>query len=632
MANSDSSENSPAAVTRRLLEEAARSYMDGDYEAAAAAWTRVLDVDPDNPRAREGLKKVSMLAPEPGGDEGAASPVLAEIEQHLEQRRFDAAAQICREQLQAAGPALSAALRKLLDRAERARTVEPEIQHAMASARRSLQEGDLRAAIPQLKQVLSLDRDHPVARRLMDGIRERARRKAGGDVTAADEGSLPASGRPGSDAPDRFLSEESLNLETDITEEPPAPAGHGLPSSPVVSGEETVPEIELEMLPLEGEEPAGPAMEAGETPGMETEPDSGEESDDVVGEMPEPIQLVSEPQAQGHRFAQSAPGAESPFAGAEGEDAAPDARPEAPAPDRPGAPAERRTSAASGEPSIQLQEESGEGRRTSAPEPPPVERDLILPPAAPRRSRRRLPALAAGLLLVVAVGGAAWYLDWIPGLAATPRPLEVSRPAPAVPQEEASAPAASAPAAPSPAPRPAQPSPRAAAPKPDPKAALSLFESGQDLYEAGRFEESAAAFRQAVLLDPVNPDIASWQAKVERRLQERQRMEAENASAVAAFQEKDFETALRKFYRLQEKTPAGSYDRAITNSWYNWGLQLLAAGNLREADRKMDEVLSMGADQEATAVKKLIEEYRNRAKDRIFYLRVEALRYRPLDA
>ena len=108
-------------------------------------------------------------------------------------------------------------------------------------------------------------------------------------------------------------------------------------------------------------------------------------------------------------------------------------------------------------------------------------------------------------------------------------------------------------------------------------------------------------------------------------------MEAQRSTAVEAFQSKDFETALRKFYRLQQEEPDGPYTRYIANSWYNWGLQFLAAGNLRETDRKMDEVLTVQPDdQEALSVKKLVAEYENRAKDRLFYIRVEALRYRPL--
>jgi tetratricopeptide (TPR) repeat protein len=167
----------------------------------------------------------------------------------------------------------------------------------------------------------------------------------------------------------------------------------------------------------------------------------------------------------------------------------------------------------------------------------------------------------------------------------------------------------------------------------DPQAALVLFEEGQDLYGAGEYAQADRTFKEALALDPVNPDIADWQSKAEDQVRERRRVEAQRSTAVEAFESKDFETALRKFYRLQQEEPDGPYMRYIANSWYNWGLQFLAAGNLREADLKMNEVLTVQPDdQEALAIKKLVNEYQNRAKDRLFYIRIEALRYRPLDA
>ena len=47
----------------------------------------------------------------------------------------------------------------------------------------------------------------------------------------------------------------------------------------------------------------------------------------------------------------------------------------------------------------------------------------------------------------------------------------------------------------------------------------------------------------------------------------------------------------------------------------------------------MDEVLSIKAeDADASAIKKLVSDYANRAKDRAFFSQIEALRYRPLDS
>ena len=166
----------------------------------------------------------------------------------------------------------------------------------------------------------------------------------------------------------------------------------------------------------------------------------------------------------------------------------------------------------------------------------------------------------------------------------------------------------------------------------DPRAALELFEKGQDYFEAGRFHEAGEMFKQAVVLDPVNPEIVAWQSKTAARLEEERQQEADHTVAVEAFRNRDFETALRKFYRLEQKNPGGPYETYIVTAWYNWGLQLLAAGNLREADRKMDEVLTLRPnDENARGVKILIADYVSRAKDRIFYARIEALRYRVIE-
>ena len=167
----------------------------------------------------------------------------------------------------------------------------------------------------------------------------------------------------------------------------------------------------------------------------------------------------------------------------------------------------------------------------------------------------------------------------------------------------------------------------------DTRRALVLLEQGQDLYKAGRIPEASAVLAQAKALDPMNSEIAAWIGRTEQVTQAKSKENTEYSSAVAAFNAKEFETALRKFYRLEEQDPGGPYGRYIENSWYNWGLQFLAAGNLREAGNKMNEVLTIREnDPDAQAIKKLVEDYARKAKDRTFYTQIEALHYRPLDA
>ena len=120
--------------------------------------------------------------------------------------------------------------------------------------------------------------------------------------------------------------------------------------------------------------------------------------------------------------------------------------------------------------------------------------------------------------------------------------------------------------------------------------------------------------------------------RTEARLEERRRDGAEHELATQAFRDKEFDGALRRFYRLQEQNPDGPYARYIANAWYNWGLQLLAAGNLKEAINRFEEGLAVRADDdEAQAVRDLAASYLDRAKDPGYYQRLEALRYRALE-
>jgi len=623
--------NEPNSEVRALLDDAARAYMDGDYDAAVAAWKGVLKADPSNPRAREGIKKVSMLQAEDRGQEDAESdPVLEEIHGLLHKRRFDEAVQVCRTHAEEAGPALTSRLRKLGARAERARAMEPEIQRCMLDARRCLQEGKVREALPHLKQVLTLDRTHPVAMRLMNGIRERVRKRAAGPAgaeTASNLPPLPASGAPGSDASPRGPA---------VSSEPPAPPGRGLPSSPAGDNRQNAfSEIDIEMQPLEPE----PA------PGDDTADAGADQDGEVV--VGQPMEIHLEPESDSsemsHRSARTGLEPDSPFTGDEEDE-----------PELKSVPLDETGRQAAAEPEKTspdiLDATAGIGRQPSEESAPRLQ-DLPPAPRKPRKKARRMPVGAIAAVLLVAAGGvAAWWFGLIPGLSTpAPRPLAVARPsspelpagtdglsAPAPRSTEPGAGTSDGPGAGESAARAAapvggsQPSPRQ--PR-DPQAALILFEQGQDLYGAGEYAQAARTFKEALALDPVNPDIADWQSRAEGQVRERRRVEAQRSTAVEAFQSKDFETALRKFYRLQQEEPDGPYTRYIANSWYNWGLQFLAAGNLREADLKMNEVLTVEPDdQKALAIKKLVTEYQNRAKDRLFYIRIEALRYRPLDS
>ena len=116
--SSEDQTNFDGGAVRQLLDQAARAYMDGDYGAAVGAWQGVLEVDPSNPRAREGIKKVSMLeADDRVGEDLPFEPVLDEIEDLLKRRKFNEALEACHSSADGAGPALKTSLRRLQQRA-----------------------------------------------------------------------------------------------------------------------------------------------------------------------------------------------------------------------------------------------------------------------------------------------------------------------------------------------------------------------------------------------------------------------------------------------------------------------------------------------------------------------------------
>ncbi len=76
---------------QQKLDQASRHYNDGEYDEAAAAWKAILQEDPQNERAREGLQMVELLTQDfgpqaAGGEAGAATTAVdaAQVEQAVQ--------------------------------------------------------------------------------------------------------------------------------------------------------------------------------------------------------------------------------------------------------------------------------------------------------------------------------------------------------------------------------------------------------------------------------------------------------------------------------------------------------------------------------------------------------------------
>jgi hypothetical protein len=309
------------------------------------------------------------------------------------------------------------------------------------------------------------------------------------------------------------------------------------------------------------------------------------------------------------------------------------------------------------------------------------------PPPEPR-SRASLPTYFAllGLVLVVA-GGAAWWFFFQPrtaaGRTATPpagsppsassglQPGGNSGPIPTPigstskqpiqplhPQEQAPAPGATDPSGdarqvPSPAagaqvvpaPSPATAAPDAASPD-APAAAPEIVvrpKSPEDLkHEVARhmadgkrfaalekWREARSEFASALALDPVNFECKELLDQTQTHVDQELKVQKELDEAKQAFNDKDYQGALWKLYRLPKSPVIGNVDLYIRNAWFNWAVVGLKGGDATDARQKLTEVLSADpSDAEAQKLQEIAVRYASKPKDHIYYSFVDTLHFR----
>lgn len=311
------------------------------------------------------------------------------------------------------------------------------------------------------------------------------------------------------------------------------------------------------------------------------------------------------------------------------------------------------------------------------------------PPLPGPKSRSSLPRLFAllGLILLAGVAAAWWFLfqprsaggagnpappavppsSSAPGPMATegqgaiPTPIgSTSRQPAAAAQGAAVASAAPdvappAPPAPSPATSPAQAdtaplspeaggagTPAPAAPIKPPVPALSPEEAhrkiaeylaaGKQLIQAGKWREARAKLGAVLAIDPANFEAKGLSDTAQAKIEEDQHIYDDFESAKKFFADKDYENALRKFYRLPRDKDLGNIDICIRNSWFNWAVMSMRGGNATDVLQKLKELLDVDPDDaEALKIQEVAEHYVARAKDRVFYAFTDTLKLRAFD-
>jgi tetratricopeptide (TPR) repeat protein len=281
------------------------------------------------------------------------------------------------------------------------------------------------------------------------------------------------------------------------------------------------------------------------------------------------------------------------------------------------------------------------------PETPPPAPEVAVPAVgqAPARSGPGRGLVLSMLVVgVVVLGGAAyfgWHILFPSGPSGELQALEPQ------PLDRTSA-------APAPAPAPAEPSADAAVPEPvvadEPavspqrQAALSdaeasalskeVVQEGKRLFDNGDYVNALVQFREALDLDPGNLDAKDWETKTASEVGRREAFGREIATIRTAFSDYDYESALKKLYRMDPPTEdAGAMvHRWTVICWYNWGVMRLQGSRLREAEEKFQEVLGLQPDDEEAANHlEVVRRYRSRSTDPTFKSYASRLTLRVLD-
>ena len=636
--------------TEQLLDQASSLYNDAAYEEAVGLWEKLLEADPGNNRAQEGIKMVGLLTTEweaarpssPAPPVAPAAPemtaeALAKVEQGvvrvqqlLEAGQLEAAREGVDVLLQVAGD--HAGVIGCEARLEAAQDPQAFVQDRLALARHYLMQDQRGDAWRICTGVLAVSPGDETAKDLLA--------QAGGAVAA------PPQART---APAAADSEpvELIDLEDSIPVAPPEPS----------------PAERIQGLLAEGDQKrdAGQLQQAMDIWSRvfivdDNNQDAEKRIDDARRTLEEQARKVEELVQE----------AEDLIVQGYGDEAC--AKFEhilAIMPNHHEARTrleELRNPAAAGVPAAQsAMDEPVEpaGVAGESPlEPLPVESVPVLreePPAPRERPRPAAPVAPArrgsgrkvlGALMGIALMGAlgyAGYLGWqtfFPGGGTTPRP----RPAP--PSSSPAGGESGAPGKTNPGPEPTQAGVGSPAPSPAPAPAVpdlspeeSVVRAKELVREAGRLArggqhaEALALYREAQVLDATNFEAHEEAGRAETEVKRAEKYDGDIASIRSALGDRDYQSALYKLYRVDAPgaDARAMVDGWILTSWYNWGVTLLKAGNVDMAREKFEEVLEVSPqDREAQQHLDLTRRYAGRGTDASFDAYSATISYRSL--
>jgi tetratricopeptide (TPR) repeat protein len=155
---------------------------------------------------------------------------------------------------------------------------------------------------------------------------------------------------------------------------------------------------------------------------------------------------------------------------------------------------------------------------------------------------------------------------------------------------------------------------------------------GKRLMALEKWREAHAEFATVLALDPMSFESRELLDKTQVKIDQDLKIKQDLDEARHAFEDKDYQGALWKLYRLPHDPRLGDTDLRIRNAWYNWAVVGLKGGDAVDAKQKLTEVLQADPDDaDAKKMMEVAERYASRPKDRTFYSFVDTLRFRAFD-
>ncbi len=212
---------------------------------------------------------------------------------------------------------------------------------------------------------------------------------------------------------------------------------------------------------------------------------------------------------------------------------------------------------------------------------------VAAPESSPSGSSSKTKLLMVmGLVLVAAVGWQGWRMFNSP----TPEPVPEPDSTPAL---DAFLEGGTA------GPEPTEVEPGPAQPvKPDPSAVISAADKA---FEEGNYSLAVIRYGEALKIDPQNVDAKRRLKVAGERYRARKEVELQWERVLNSFQSGDYANALRILYRLPESEDPKRIDQFKTAAWYNLGLDRLKAADCPGATTNFKEARELSPDDRGVA-------------------------------